>query len=655
MNASRHAPTAPPGAVARRVRLAAVARGRSPAPRASSAVDVVVGRLEAEDEQRARCRRRRRSAAPPARRPAGSSPGSAPTAPARARPRRRVHEVLEAHRRATPGSVGRGCTRTHASVITPRMPSEPSSSRSGRRPGAASPAAAATPTRPHGVIARTDSTRSSMCVQTVAKCPPARVAIQPPSVESSNDCGKKRIVSPCSASCASSAGPRDAGLDARRARDRVDLQHAVEARQVERDHAGRSRPATRGSTPPTTLVPPPNGITATSSARRPLQRPPRRRPRCARRRPRRADGRSGRGTRARCRGTSGRRRARCGRAGRSTRRRRPGNAATAARAGRSTPAPPAPRRRRASGKPSTSRDERRQRGRVELGVLEAPAPPRALAGGAPRHRAPASGRRGGRGAGRSPRPRGSRRRATFERGRSPAASSLPSSTVRLRAQHAAVAVGEHDVLAFLAHLAHRLDQQRQPVHARVAVAQPAAVGVDRQRAARRDAAVRDERAALALGAEPQVLEEQDRRDREGVVELRATRRRPASARPRRTPARPDSTAAVVVRSGIEETWRCVVRLGRAEHEDRRPAQRRAPARRTMTTSAPPPSVTRQQSRTPSGSQTRGAASTSSIVSVVARPRAGRCAAAHCRAATATSASCSGVVPNSCMWRAAASA
>ena len=46
-----------------------------------------------------------------------------------------------------------------------------------------------------------------MCVQTVAKCPPARVAIQPPSVDSSNDCGKKRIVSPCSASWASSAAP----------------------------------------------------------------------------------------------------------------------------------------------------------------------------------------------------------------------------------------------------------------------------------------------------------------------------------------------------------------------------------------------------------------------------------------------------------------
>ena len=46
-----------------------------------------------------------------------------------------------------------------------------------------------------------------MCVRCVAKCPPARVAIQPPSVDSSNDCGKKRSVSPCGASCSSIRGP----------------------------------------------------------------------------------------------------------------------------------------------------------------------------------------------------------------------------------------------------------------------------------------------------------------------------------------------------------------------------------------------------------------------------------------------------------------
>ncbi len=60
---------------------------------------------------------------------------------------------------------------------------------------------------PAGVIAPTDSTKSSMCVHTVAKWPAARVAIQPPSVEYSNDWGKWRSVSECSASWASRPGP----------------------------------------------------------------------------------------------------------------------------------------------------------------------------------------------------------------------------------------------------------------------------------------------------------------------------------------------------------------------------------------------------------------------------------------------------------------
>jgi hypothetical protein len=73
-----------------------------------------------------------------------------------------------------------------------------------------------------------------------------------------------------------------------------------------------------------------------------------------------------------------------------------------------------------------------------------------------------------------------------------------------------------------------------------------------------------------------------------------------------------------------------------------------------TSSAPPPSVTRQQSRTVSGELTMRLASTSSMLSGP-RSKAPGCSRAHARAATATSASCSRVVPNSCMWRAAASA
>ena len=83
---------------------------------------------------------------------------------------------------------GRSCTRTHASVITPRMPSEPISIRSGLGP-APEPGSRRLAHSPAGVIARTDSTRSSMWVHSVAKWPPALVAIQPPSVDYSNDWG----------------------------------------------------------------------------------------------------------------------------------------------------------------------------------------------------------------------------------------------------------------------------------------------------------------------------------------------------------------------------------------------------------------------------------------------------------------------------------
>ena len=61
---------------------------------------------------------------------------------------------------------------------------------------------------PRGVTTRTASTNSSMCVWSVAKCPPERVAIQPPSVDHSNDCGKCLRVRSCGFSCASSSGPK---------------------------------------------------------------------------------------------------------------------------------------------------------------------------------------------------------------------------------------------------------------------------------------------------------------------------------------------------------------------------------------------------------------------------------------------------------------
>ena len=84
---------------------------------------------------------------------------------------------------------GRGSTRTHASVTTASVPSEPSSMRSGDGPAPEAGSRRDSHTSPPTVSARTDSTRSSMWVGPLAKCPPARVTIQPPSVESSNDCG----------------------------------------------------------------------------------------------------------------------------------------------------------------------------------------------------------------------------------------------------------------------------------------------------------------------------------------------------------------------------------------------------------------------------------------------------------------------------------
>ncbi len=70
--------------------------------------------------------------------------------------------------------------------------------------------------------------------------------------------------------------------------------------------------------------------------------------------------------------------------------------------------------------------------------------------------------------------------------------------------------------------------------------------------------------------------------------------------------------------------------------------------------APPPSVIRQQSRTVKGLLTMRADNTSPIVSGFFSQAAGL-SNAHSRAATATAANCSRVVPYWCIWRDAASA
>src|SRR5262245_1221551 len=102
----------------------------------------------------------------------------------------------------------------------------------------------------------------------------------------------------------------------------------------------------------------------------------------------------------------------------------------------------------------------------------------------------------------------------------------PQDHRRLRGEHAAVAVGEGGLAigdlaraALAAQLPHGLDQQEQAVHAGVAVGEAAAVGVDGEAALGPDPPALDEGAALALPAEAEVLQEQDRVDGEGVVEL----------------------------------------------------------------------------------------------------------------------------------------
>src|SRR6266508_2099280 len=88
------------------------------------------------------------------------------------------------------------------------------------------------------------------------------MASQPPTVERWNDCGKKRRVSPWGRSPSSSAGPWvPARTLAARASGSTSTTPASRPRSSETAPAQAS--PTSGSTPPTTLVPPPNGTTAT--------------------------------------------------------------------------------------------------------------------------------------------------------------------------------------------------------------------------------------------------------------------------------------------------------------------------------------------------------------------------------------------------------
>ena len=80
-------------------------------------------------------------------------------------------------------------------------------------------------------------------------------------------------------------------------------------------------------------------------------------------------------------------------------------------------------------------------------------------------------------------------------------------------------VGHLPRRALAAQLAHRFDDEEHPAHAGMTGRQPAAVGVRRQRPVPAQAPALDERAALALAAEPEVLEREQHGDRERVVQL----------------------------------------------------------------------------------------------------------------------------------------
>ena len=86
------------------------------------------------------------------------------------------------------------------------MPSEPITIRSGLGP-APDPGSLLDSITPVGVTIVVDSTKSSICVYRVAKCPPDLVAIHPPKVECSKLWGKCLRVRLDFFSSSSKAGP----------------------------------------------------------------------------------------------------------------------------------------------------------------------------------------------------------------------------------------------------------------------------------------------------------------------------------------------------------------------------------------------------------------------------------------------------------------
>ena len=216
-------------------------------------------------------------AAIPARRPAPPGPASAMPmrvsvssdrrATSGARPScssRRSASAPSANERANqpswrlPAATGR--TRSATRVITPSAPSEPTTSSRSDGP-AAVPGAPSVASSPAGVAQRSATTFSSIRPCPVEDWPAERVATQPPTVAHSKLWGTCASRSPCAPRARSASGSRTPGANtAVSERSSTDSRRSIRPRSSDTTPAKPSRGASR---PPTTLVPPPNGTTAT--------------------------------------------------------------------------------------------------------------------------------------------------------------------------------------------------------------------------------------------------------------------------------------------------------------------------------------------------------------------------------------------------------
>ena len=136
---------------------------------------------------------------------------------------------------------GRGCTRIHASVITPSVPSEPQNSRSGDGPAPSRAAAGSAARRAASPRGRTPRTRRYGCAASRSDRPSASRSTRPASTTRTT-AGNAASVRPCGFSCASSAGPSVPACDPRGPRGTVDLQHPRQVAKVDADHAAIAVP-----------------------------------------------------------------------------------------------------------------------------------------------------------------------------------------------------------------------------------------------------------------------------------------------------------------------------------------------------------------------------------------------------------------------------